>query len=166
MRKILVICICFWFLLCSSNLFAMTKSDLLGDYKLVGLRFYVDGDEMPTRNIKGKLSCTESGLVVEMEGDVNIGYWVPAWYWACGFYTFISSNRIRISVVGEPTNYADVYISNNILTSYWNEYEHPYYYEYVAIWEKTNKYYTQDQYDNKPVPEPEKETKVIVIPMM
>ena len=103
---------------------------------------------------------------MEMEGEVYIGYWTRDWYWSCGFYTFVSSNRIKVSIVGETTDYVDVYYSNNIFLTIWSEYEYPYHYEYEATWEKINKYYTQDQYDNKPVPEPEKETKVIVIPMM
>jgi hypothetical protein len=165
MRKILACCLCFGFLICGSNLFAVTKAEILGDYKLVSLKVYRNGTEILTRNSKGRASCTEYGLVFETQGEVNIrGYWEPSWYWSCGFYEFVSSNRIIISIVGEDVNYADVYYSNNLLSSHWDEYLNFDFYEYETEWEKINKYYTQEEYDEKPAPE--QKAKVVVIPMM
>jgi len=135
-------------LICSSNVYAFTNTDLLGEYSLVGFEIQYLGGDVFTQDdaspFSGRASITTKGFVMEMDGYIS-GYYV--WNYNCAFYT-ISGNRIYASIAGVGSGYIDVQLSGDILTTSGYDYDGDgKYFDYTYTWTKNESYYTQGQVD-------------------
>ena len=135
-------------LICSSNVYAFTNTDLMGEYSLVG--FTIQYPEYPlitqadASSFSGRASITTKGFVVEMDGYIS-GTHVQ--HYNCAFYT-ISGNRISASIAGGGSGYIDVQLSGDSLITSGYDYDgYGDYFDYTYTWTKNESYYTQGQID-------------------
>jgi len=135
-------------LICSSNVYAFTNADLMGEYSLVGFEIqYLGGDvftQDDASSFSGRASVTTKGFVVEMDGYVSGSH---IQHYNCAFYT-ISGDRIYASIAGGGSGYIDVQLSGDTFTTSGYDYDGDgNYFEYTYIWIRNESYYTQGQID-------------------
>ena len=135
-------------LICSSNVYAFTNTDLMGEYSLVGFTIQYQGGDVFTQDnassFSGHASITTKGFVVEMDGYVSGSH---IQHYNCAFYT-ISGDRIYASIAGGGSGYIDIQISGeSFITSGYDSDSDGNYFGYTYIWIKNESYYTQGQID-------------------
>jgi len=135
-------------LICSSNVYAFTNTDLMGEYSLVGFTIQYQGGDVFTQDnassFSGHASITTKGFVVEMDGYVSGSH---IQHYNCAFYT-ISGDRIYASIAGGGSGYIDVQLSGDTFTTSGYDYDGDgNYFEYTYIWIRNESYYTQGQID-------------------
>ena len=137
-------------LICSSNVYAFTNTDLMGEYSLVGfeVQYQYPGQSPITQynasSFSGRASITTKGFVMEMEGffpeygDVK--------RYNCAFYTVVG-DRIYASILGGGFGYIDVQLSGDTFITSGYDSDEDGYFEYTYIWIRNESYYTQGQVD-------------------
>ena len=135
-------------LICSSNVYAFTNTDLMGEYSLVGFTIQYPGQSLITQtdasSFSGRASITTKGFVVEMDGYISGSH---VQHYNCAFYT-ISGDRIYASIAGGGSGYIDIQLSgDSFITSGYDYDGDGNYFEYTYTWTKNEVYYTQGQID-------------------
>jgi hypothetical protein len=121
-----------------------TATDLMGEYNLVGFSITYPGYATITHDLassySGRASMTTKGLVMEMSGYIYGSY---VYQWSCAFYS-VSGSRIYAGIVGELSQYVNIQINGDTLTTSGSQYdENGNYYNFSYTWKKIESYYTQ-----------------------